>query len=276
MREFRFAGATAVVTGAASGIGEAVARNLAVRDTHLALVDVDAEGLELVGDDLRRSHPHLTISTHVVDLSERSDFADLVMEIGAGHERVTLLVNNAGVALGGSFADLSLEDIDWVMMVNFRAVVAMTKAFLPALTIASGAHIVNVSSLFGLIAPAGQSAYAASKFAVRGFSEALRGELEPRGVGVTVVHPGGIATNIAKNARLGAGVDPAKAGGQRRQIGAMLTMPAYVAAELILDAVRSRRGRLVITRQAKALDRMQRLLPDRYVGMVNRAMRRRR
>ena len=272
MRDFEFSGATAVVTGAASGMGAELCRILGSLGSHLAMVDRDAAGLEALATELRGAHPDLTITTHVVDLGVHSDFAELVTAVEASHQRVTLLINNAGVALGGSFAELSLDDIDWIMSINFRAVVAMTKAFLPALSSATGSHLVNTSSLFGLIAPVGQSAYVASKFAVRGLTESLRGELSRVGVGVTVVHPGGIATNIANNARLGAGVDPSTAERSRAAIGRMLTMPASTAAQLIVDAVRTRRGRLVITRQAKALDVLARLLPGHYLAIVNRGM----
>ena len=275
MRDFEFAGATAVITGAASGMGLEMARNLAARGTNLALVDRDQAGLDSVAGELGAKHPALTVTTHVVDLSVPSDFAGLVAEIEAAHTPVTLLVNNAGVALGGALADLSLEDIDWLTNVNYRAVVAMTKAFLPALTASPDSHLVNVSSLFGLIAPMGQSAYVASKFAVRGFTESIRGELLTRGIGTTVVHPGGVATNIAKNARIGSGVDPAQAERSRTAINAMLSMPASTAAAQIVRAVEKRRDRLVITGQAKALDLLSRVAPSRYIALVNRNLSRR-
>ena len=268
MRDFVFEGATAVVTGAASGMGLELARILASRGTNLALVDRDADGLAALASEIGS---RVTVTTHVVDLSQYSDFTSLVAEVEAAHAPVTLLINNAGVALGGAFADLSMDDIDWIMTINFRSLVAMTKAFLPALMQTEGSHLVNTSSLFGLIAPVGQSAYVASKFAVRGFTESIRGELLPR-VGVTVVHPGGIATNIATNARLGAGVRADQAERSRKQINAMLTMPASTAAGLIIRAIEKRQDRLVITSQAKALDRLSRLMPSRYIALVNRNM----
>ena len=271
MRDFVFGGATAVVTGAASGIGLALVEALGTRGTNLALVDRDEAGLGEVHDRLRQRHPSLVVTTHVIDLAERSDYASLVEDVAAAHGPVTLLVNNAGVALGGSFAQLSLDEIDWLMNVNFRAVMALTKAFLPQLQ-EPESHLVHVSSLVGLIAPAGQSAYAASKYAVRGLTESLRGELEPRGTGVTVVHPGGVATNIAKNARLAAALDPSKAEKSRKSIGGMLTMPPSVAAALIVRAIEKRHPRLVITSQAKAVDRLARLLPAGYIPLVNRSM----
>jgi short-subunit dehydrogenase len=273
IRPFAFAGATAVVTGAASGIGAALAANLAERGTRLALVDRDEPGLDAVAGSIRAAHPGLLVTTHAIDLSIHSDFAELVEAIAAQHDRVTLLVNNAGVALGGRVDQISLDEIDWLMSINFRAVVALTKAFLPQLTAAPGAHLVNVSSLFGLIGPGGQSAYSASKFAVRGFTESVRAELEPRGLGVTTVHPGGIATNIAKNARVGEGVPEAARERSRRSIDAMLTMPPSVAAAQIADAIQRRRSRLVITSRAKLVDRIVRLMPVRGPRIIGRSMR---
>ncbi|MDP9027276.1 MAG: SDR family NAD(P)-dependent oxidoreductase [Actinomycetota bacterium] len=271
---FVFGGATAVVTGAASGIGAAVAAILGERGSHLALVDRDGAGLDSVADGIRARHPKLIVTTHLVDLGERSEFAPLVDAVAAQHGRVTLLINNAGVALGGRLDQITLDEFDWLMNINFRAVVALTKAFLPQLVEAPGAHLVNVSSLFGLIGPAGQSAYAASKFAVRGFTESVRAELEPRGVGVTTVHPGGIATNIAKNARVGSGVPTSMTENSRRSIDAMLTMPPEVAAGLIVDAIHRRRARLVITSRAKLVDRLVRMMPVRGPRIIGDSMRR--
>ena len=269
MPDFVFGGAAAVLTGAASGIGAALAVALGDRGTHLALVDRDEAGLAGVAAGVRQAHPELTVTTHVVDLSEHSDFAELVRDVAHDHGPVTLVVNNAGVALGGRLDQLTLDEIDWLMSINFRAVVAITKAFLPALLAAPGSHLVNVSSLFGLMAPAGQSAYAASKFAVRGFTEAVRAEIGPRGVGVTTVHPGGVATNIAKNARMAQGV-PDNA---RASISGMLTMPPSEAAALIVRAIEKRQVRVVITSRAKLVDRVVRLMPVRGVALINRRIR---
>ena len=142
----------------------------------------------------------VSASAHTLDLSQQAGIAPLVEDVIREHGRVTLLINNAGVSLQGSFEEISLDEFAWLMNINFGAVVSLTKACLPHLLAAGGAHLVNVSSLYGIIAPPGESAYAASKFAVRGFSEALRHELAGR-VGVTVVHPGGVKTNIAFSTR---------------------------------------------------------------------------
>jgi short-subunit dehydrogenase len=190
--------------------------------------------------------------------------------LAAEHPETTLLVNNAGVALGGRFDQVTLEEFDWVMAVNFRSVVRLTHALLPALKAHPGAHLVNVSSVFGIFAPPGQAAYAASKFAVRGFSEALRHELADDGVGVTVVHPGGIRTRIAETARTGSGVSPEEFERGKRQFAKLLTIPAADAAARIVEAVEKRRPRLLIGRSATVPDLLVRLMPGSYWRLIAR------
>lgn len=311
MRKFDFDGKTCVITGAASGIGAALALDLAARHTSLALVDRDEAGLAKVAAAARAASATNTsatntsatntsatdvsatntsaadVSTHVVDLSDRGDRLDLAEQVLDRHGRVDLLINNAGVALGGQLHEVSLDDIDWLLEINLRAVIAITKAFLPRLMVNPGAHIANISSLFGLVAPPGQTAYATSKFAVRGFTEALRHEMARRGVGVTVVHPGGVKTNIAVNARIGAHALAAQSAASpaapnpadeiqraRDQINSRLTLPPEKAAAQILDAIRRRKPRLVITGTAKSLDVLARLAPGRYWSIVDRLDRR--
>ena len=273
MDRFAFAGRTCVITGAASGIGAALALNLAKRNAVLALVDRDEEGLGQVAE-LAREVGAGGLSTYVVDLSDGGDRLDLAAEVAARHGGADLLVNNAGVALSGTFEQVSMKDFDWLMEINLHAVVRMTKAFLPQLLSRPGSHIANVSSLFGLIAPATQVAYATSKFAVRGFTEALRHELVSREVGVTVIHPGGIKTNIATNARLSGGdLDGEQAAAARKFTEAALTMPPEEAAAQIVAAIQSRRPRLVITRVAKLGDLLARLTPSRYWAVSERLAR---
>jgi short-subunit dehydrogenase len=269
MQRFTFAGRTCVITGAASGIGAALALNLARRRATLVLIDRDADGLARVAE-VAREVGAAGVDTYVIDLSDGGDRLDLAAEVASRHGGADLLVNNAGVALGGTFEQVSMADFDWLMEINLRAVVRMTKAFLPQLLSRPGAHLVNVSSLFGLIAPPGQVAYATSKFGVRGFSEALRHELAGR-VGVTVVHPGGIKTNIAANARI-SGPDPGgeQAARARAFAEAALTMPPEEAAQLIVAAIQARKPRLVISRFAKAADVVARLTPARYWDVSRR------
>jgi short-subunit dehydrogenase len=270
MEQYRFAGGTAVVTGAASGIGEALAAQLAARGSNLVLVDRDKERLTGVAEALRIAHPALTVATHVADLADDEATAALAGRLAAEHPETTLLVNNAGVALGGRFDQVTLEEFDWVMAVNFRSVVRLTHALLPALKAHPGAHLVNVSSVFGIFAPAGQAAYSASKFAVRGFSEALRHELTDNGVGVTVVHPGGIKTRIAESARTGSGVSPEEIEQGQRQFAKLLTIPAADAAAQIIGAIENRRPRLLIGWSAKVPDVLVRLIPGSYWKLIAR------
>jgi short-subunit dehydrogenase len=270
MRRYEFAGGTAVVTGAAGGIGAALASGLASRGSSLVLVDRDADGLEAVATGIRTAHPALAVTTYVADLSDAEDTRRVADAVATGHPEVTLLVNNAGVALGGRFDQVTAEEFDWVLAVNLRAVVTLTRALLPTLKAHPGSHLVNVSSLFGLMAPAGQAAYATSKFAVRGFTEALRHELADDGVGVTCAHPGGIRTRIAENARVGSGV-PAEEGERgKREFARLLTMDPAEAAEVVLTAVERRRPRQLVGWSAVVPDLLVRLVPASYGRVLAR------
>jgi short-subunit dehydrogenase len=276
---YRFAGGTAVVTGAAGGIGAALAHGLALRGSSLVLLDRDAEGLQTVAAGIRAGHPELAVTTYVADLADAEETRRVAGTIAAAHPEVTLLVNNAGVALAGRFDQVTLEEFDWVQEVNFRAVVRLTAALLPTLEAHPGSHLVNMSSLFGLIAPAGQAAYAASKFAVRGFTEALRAELAEDGVGVTCVHPGGIRTRIAENARVGSGVAVDEAERGKRDFARLLTMDPARAADVVLTAVERRRPRQLVGWSAVVPDLLARLAPGSHgrllAGLTARAARRR-
>ncbi|WIM96933.1 SDR family NAD(P)-dependent oxidoreductase [Actinoplanes oblitus] len=275
MRRFTFAGRTCVITGAAGGIGAALALDLAKRRAVLVLVDRDAEGLARVAA-MARELGGADVSTYVIDLADGEDRGDLAAEVASRLGGADLLINNAGVTLSGTFEQNALADVEWLLEINLHAVIRMTKAFLPQLLARPGSHLVNVSSLFGLIAPPGQVAYATSKYAVRGFTEALRHEVEPRGVGVTVVHPGGVRTNIALNARL-SGSDPAgvQAAENRRFHETALTLPPEEAARQIVAAIQSRRPRLVITKAARAADLLARVLPAHYWTISEAVARRR-
>ena len=265
---FVFAGGTAVVTGAASGMGEQLAHQLAARGCAVVLVDRDADRLTAVAEAVRAASPPVAVTALVADLADTPAIEGLAAQILAAHPRLTLLVNNAGVALGGRFDQVSLADFDWVTRINFVAPVTLTHHLLPALLASPGSHVVNLSSLYGLISPAGQSAYSASKFALRGFSQSLRAELLARDVGVTTVHPGGIRTRIAETARMGAGVSEGQAAAGRRLMAKVLTYPAEQAAADILRAVEQRQARLVITRLAQVLDVLARLLPVGHARLL--------
>ena len=256
------ASGVAVVTGAGSGIGRGLARQLAVAGSSLALVDNDAGGLEQTAASL--AERGVQLSTHIADVSDESAMQALAQEILTRHGRVTLLINNAGVALHGWFEEISLDDLRWLMDINFWGVVYGVKYFLPLLKKEQRAHIVNISSVFGIVAPAGQSAYAASKFAVRGFTEALRHELEGTPVFVSCVHPGGIRTPIAKRGRLGANTPPASRDEAVARFDRLTpTMPDAAAAR-ILQGVERCEPRILIGRDARGIDILQRLRPATY------------
>ena len=272
MPRYEFAGGTAVVTGAAGGIGAALAHGLAARGSHLVLVDRDSTGLAAVAEAVGAVAPSAHIATYVVDLADTAAAARLGETLATGHPETTLLVNNAGVALGGRFDQVTAAQFDAVLAVNLHAVITLTRALLPVLTAHPGAHLANLSSVFGILAPAGQTAYCTSKFAVRGFTESLRGELAPQGVGVTCVHPGGVKTGIARNAVVGEGV-PAAEAARMAEFGNFLTLDPAVAAETILRAVHRRRPRVLVGRDARVLDAVTRLFPVTHRRVLSAATR---
>ena len=256
------ANGVAVVTGAGSGIGRALARQLAVAGSALALADVDGAALQQTTASLSERGVQLT--THIVDVSDESAVQAFAQDVAARHGRVSLLINNAGVALHGRFEEISLDDLRWLMGINFWGVVHGVKYFLPLLKKEPRAHVVNISSVFGIVAPAGQSAYSASKFAVRGFTEALQHELEGTSVFVSCVHPGGIRTPIARRARLGANTPPTSRDEAVARFDRLTpTMPDAAAAR-ILQGVERREPRILIGRDARKIDILQRLRPGTY------------
>jgi short-subunit dehydrogenase len=271
---FRFRGSTAVVTGAASGIGEQLAHQLASRGTDLVLIDRDAERLRAVAAGVRSDHPQREVGTIVLDLRDGTELATVAAGIRAAHPSVNLLVNNAGVALAGLFEQMTLEEFEWLVDINFRAPVRLTHHLLPALRAARGSHVVNMSSVFGLVAPPGQTAYASSKFALRGFSESLRSELSVHGIGVTTVHPGGVRTAIARTARAASGISEEDAAAGRAAIDRVLTIPAEIAAAKILDAVERRKPRLLIGASARIPDVLARVAPAGHALVFRPLLRR--
>jgi short-subunit dehydrogenase len=268
---YRLDGRTAVITGAGSGIGRAVAGVLAKRGCHLALADINPAGLEETSRGLAGTG--VRVSQHVLDIADEGAIALFPDAVRAAHGAAALLFNNAGVALSGTFEQVSPADFDWLLTINFGGVVRMTRAFLPMLREADEARLVNMSSVFGLIAPPGQTAYCASKFAVRGFSESLRHELLGSPVGVTVVLPGGVATSIVRDARIGAGVPRASIRRQRKMFERMLRLPAEVAGETIVRGVERRRSRVVVGQDAKIAAVFERLLPSSYWPWLDRMSR---
>lgn len=259
----------AVITGAGSGIGRALAKGFARESVAgIAVADVNREGLEetamMLGD--------ANVSLHVVDVADRAAMASFVDAVISEHGRVTHVINNAGVALGGTLKEVSLDEIEWLMGVNFWGVVHGTKLFLPYLVKEPEAHIVNISSLFGLVAPPGQTAYCASKFAVRGFTEALRHELEDTNIAVSVVHPGGVKTNIANRARIAESseitADELEQRLARMNRNLSTTTPDR-AAEIIIKGIKKRSPRIIVGPDAQLLSWIQRLFPKRYLAIAN-------
>jgi short-subunit dehydrogenase len=266
--DFPIKGGVAVITGAASGIGAALAANLAGRGMNLALADRNEVGLAATAQKARAAG--VTVSEHMLDVTDVESVAAFPEDVLRVHGKVTLLVNNAGVALLGTFDQVTQDDFAWVMDVNFWGPVRLTRAFLYALHREPAAHIVNISSIFGIIAPPGNAAYCASKFAVRGFSESLRHELIGSNLTLTVVHPGGIRTAIADNARVSQGIDPADAATGKLEFNKLLKTSPEEAAEQIARAVVKRRGRLLIGRDARMLDIIQRIFPMTYWKQISR------
>jgi len=255
-------GAVAVVTGAGSGIGRALAVALAERGADLALADVNETHL---GETAELLPPGRKVTTHRVDVSKLDDMQRFRDEVEREHGRVSLLVNNAGVALYGSFPDVSLEDLEWIMGINFWGVLYGCKLFLPLLLREPEANIVNLSSIFGVISPPSQIGYCAAKFAVRGFSESLRHELWLSSkVKLTVVHPGGVNTNIAATSRKGAFADAESLERDVKAFQRSLVKPPEEAAQDIIGAVLKDKARLLIGRDAWLLDKIQRFFPSKY------------
>ncbi len=267
---FPLAESVAVITGAASGIGQALALDMARRGCTLALVDRNAAGLAAVADAARQSG--VAVSHHVLDLTDTAAIADLPQQVLAEHGRVNVLVNNAGVGLMGDFMQTSAEDFDWLLSINFSAPVHLTRAFLPHLLTEKVAQLVNLSSIFGIVAPPGNAAYSAAKFALRGFSESLRHELEGTGVGVTIVHPGGVATNIAKDARVSASIRPADAEKALQRFSKSLVTTPEAAAARIVAGILRREKRILIGRDAQILDAAQRIAPSGYYALLRKRL----
>ena len=264
----RLAERTAVITGAGGGIGRAIAVSLARRGCHLALADIDEVGMaETV--DLVREHG-VRVTQHRVDVADRAAVAEFPDIVAAEHSGVDVLVNNAGVAVGGTFEQVSDEDFEWLFEINFWGVVRMTRAFLPLLRASDDARIVNLSSVYGLVAPPEQVAYSSSKFAVRGFSEALRHELEGLSIGVTVVHPGGIATAIAEKARVPAGISDEEIARRHARYRKLLRLPPEIAGETIVRGIELRQSRVLIGSDAKVISLIARLLPVSYWKLLSK------
>jgi short-subunit dehydrogenase len=259
-------GAAAAVTGAASGIGRALALELAARGCDVALADRDDAGLATLAAEISHVHSQ-KVTVHRVDVGEPRQIEEFAQAAIADHPGLNIVINNAGVALMGQFDEIDQAQMDWLMNINFWGVVHGTRAFLPHLNGLREAHIVNLSSIFGIIAPPGQTAYAAAKFAVRGFSEALRHELAAAAspVRLSVVHPGGIATNIARNSRTGVGMtDNARRAQSIEQFESSARTTPQAAALRIIHGIENNQPRILIGNDARLMDLLQRIRPATY------------
>ena len=271
-----FTGRVAAITGAGSGIGHALAVNLAKRGAHLALCDIDEAGL---AETVTQCEGYgVKITSQRVNVADRAAVEAWAERVVADHGKVNLVINNAGVALGAMIESMSYEDFEWLMSINFWGVVYGTKAFLPHLKASGEGHVVNLSSIFGLISVPSQSAYNSAKFAVRGFTDTLRMELEIERapVSVTTIHPGGIKTNIAKNARIDDSLaemsgDPEQA---RRDFERAFVTSPDKAARQILAAVQRDRRRALVGPDAKVIDFVSRLPAVVYQTLIERGARR--
>lgn len=263
-----FAGKVAVVTGAGSGIGQALAIELARSGAEVAISDVDTEGLARTEE--RLAIIGASVKADRLDVTEREAFLAYADQVNEHFGKVNQIYNNAGIAFTGDIEVTQFKDIERVMDVDFWGVVNGTKAFLPHLIASGDGHVVNVSSVFGLLTVPGQAAYSSAKFAVRGFTEALRQEMVLAGhpVKVTTVHPGGIKTGIARNATAAEGIDLdrfAKAFDKR-----LASTSPQQAARTILEGVRSNKARVLVGNDARTLDLMVRLTGSGYQRLILR------
>ena len=255
-----------VITGAASGIGRALAVQLAARGASLALADMNREGLEETRALIDKIGSRCTLQC--LDVADREAFEAFASQVIADHGEVNVVINNAGVTLVDSVEHQSYEDFEWLMNINFWGVVHGTRAFLPHLQQVADAHIVNISSVFGLIAVPMQSAYNASKFAVRGFTEALKMELAGSHIRVSCVHPGGIKTSIARSARM----NQETTGVSREEMGAGFDAEASTtadqAAAIIIRGMLKNKRRILVGTDAKVLSLAARLFPGSYEKLL--------
>jgi short-subunit dehydrogenase len=265
-------GAAAAVTGAASGIGRALALALAARGCDLALADRDEAGLQTVAAEIGKA-PTVKVSIHRVDVAAPDQIEAFALAAIAAHPGLNILVNNAGVALLGQFDEIDQAEMEWLLNNILWGGVRPPRALLPHLSRQGEAHIVNLSSIFGIVAPPGQTAYAAAKFAVRGFSESLRHELQMAAspVKLSVVHPGGVATNIVRNSRSGHGAtDNARRAQLIERFEAAAKTTPQAAALRIIAGIEKNSPRILIGNDARFMDLLQRLRPGTYWSVLAR------
>jgi NAD(P)-dependent dehydrogenase (short-subunit alcohol dehydrogenase family) len=259
-----------VITGAGSGIGRALALQAAGHGALLAISDWNEAGLAESVEQLKAAGVR-ELRSDQVDVSDRAAVAEWAAAVAEQFGRVDMVVNNAGVTVTGDFEEMSYEDFDWIVGVNLMGVINGTKEFLPHLIASGDGHLINLSSLFGLISMPGQTAYNATKYAVRGFTEALREEMlvNRHPVGVTCVHPGGIKTGIARNGRKTLSQDAAAIDSLFDKKLARMT--AEKAAQIILKGALSGKARVLVGADAHAMHHFAKLAGSRYQDIVARS-----
>jgi butyryl-CoA dehydrogenase len=260
----------AVVTGAGSGIGRETALALGAKGCRLALCDVNQDSLDELSTELGSAG--VSVTTHHVDVADRAQMQAFADDVVAAHGAVHILVNNAGVSVFASFEDQSLEDFEWVVGVNLWGVVHGCKFFLPHLRAAGEGHIVNLSSVLGIIAPPLQTSYVATKFAIRGFSESLRAELADQHIGVTSVHPGTIQTNMVRDMKLATTSEAVRDNAQR--LFDLLGTTPDVVATRVVKAIEYNSPRVLITTETRVADALKRFMPATTDGIVARVFKR--
>lgn len=258
-----------IITGAASGIGRALAVALSQRGCSLALCDVDEEGLERTRDEAKCD----AVLLRKVDVGDREAVHGFVDETIAHFGQADAIFNNAGVTVQQTLADTSYEDFEWLMRINFWGVLYGTKALLPHLISRGRGAIVNISSVFGLIGFPTQSAYNASKFAVRGVTESLRHELHGTDILVCSVHPGGVRTNIVKAGRFHVDIDGGESHeASTRKFARAARLSPPEAAQIIINGVERKDPRILVGTDAEWIDRVQRMAPVRYGSLLNKVI----
>ena len=256
-----------VITGAGSGIGAACARAMALEGAIVIGADLRMDMLEAVAEQVNQSGGRM--EAHQLDVADRDAVFALAAKVEKAHGAADLVLNNAGVAHGAPVAEMTMDNFQWVMDIDFWGVVHGTQAFLPAMMARGSGHIANVSSIFGLIGVPTQSAYNAAKFGVLGFGEALRHEVKAQGIGVTTIHPGGINTNIVRHARFQQGPEMEAEREEAIQRFAQFTMTQPEgAAKTIIKGIKRNKARILIGPDAHLVDWVRRLFPTHYLTLM--------
>lgn len=262
------AGKTALVTGAANGIGKAISISLAQRKCNLVLIDVNTR--ELAETERKVKQYGINVNTYIINVTNREAIYKLSERVKSAGTLPDILINNAGVTIWGSFDEIDEDDFDWVFNVNFHGMVNMCRTFLPILKTKETAQIVNLSSIFGIVSPACQVAYTASKFAARGFSDGLREELLGTGIGVTSVYPGGISTHIAINARIPQNYSQEMIEDGIKNSHKILTMSPEIAGEIIVKAIIKRKKHIFVGNDAKMAALIHHFLPTKHMTLLRK------